>query len=56
MTSFRCEAVVLCASRKIADIWVRNSFSGVSSAASLYEEETLEVVDARELSVCAEDL
>jgi hypothetical protein len=48
--------VVLCASRKIDEIWVRNSLSGLSSGTSPYGEESLEAVEARELSVCTEDL
>lgn len=56
MTSFLCEAVVLCASRKIEDTCVRNSFSGVSCGTSAYGDESLDAVEARELSVCTEDL
>lgn len=37
-------------------IWVRNSLSGDSSGASIFGEEILEAVDARELRVCTEDL
>ena len=37
-------------------ICVRNSFSGDSSGTSTYGEDILEAVEARELSVCTEDL
>lgn len=56
MTSFRWEAVVRCASRKIVDTWFRSSLSSVSSGTSILGEENLEVVDAREFSVCRDDL
>ena len=56
MTSFRCEAVVRCASRNMEEICVRSSFSGVSSGVSRYGEEILDAVDAREFSVWTEDL
>ena len=45
-----------CASRNIEEIWVRSSFSGVSSGASMHGEEILDAVDARVLCVWTEDL
>jgi hypothetical protein len=55
MTSFRCDAVVLWASRKIVEVWVRNSFSGVSLGTSTDGDDILDAGDARELSVCKDD-
>jgi len=48
--------VVRCASRKIEQVWIRSSFSGVSSGTSTAEEDILEAVDARELSVWVDAL
>jgi hypothetical protein len=38
------------------EICVRSSFSGVSSGASMYGEEILDAVEAREFSVWMDDL
>lgn len=56
MASFLCPAVVRCASAKRLAICVRSSFEGVSSGISMEGPDILDVVDARPLSVCEDDL
>lgn len=56
MTSFRCPAVDRCESRNIELTCVRSSVFGPSSGIWIHGDEILDVVDALETKVCAEDL